>query len=81
MISPRNPTVAELFEIISEDRELLIINKPAGLVCHPTKAGEHSSLIGRARLHLGPGSHPQLVNRLDRETSGVTWRQSQVPSR
>jgi 23S rRNA pseudouridine1911/1915/1917 synthase len=23
-------------------------------------------------LHLGPGSHPQLVNRLDRETSGVT---------
>jgi 23S rRNA pseudouridine1911/1915/1917 synthase len=72
MILPRYPTVAELFEIIYEDRELLVINKPAGLVCHPTKWGELSSLISRARLHLGPGSHPHLVNRLDRETSGVT---------
>jgi 23S rRNA pseudouridine1911/1915/1917 synthase len=64
--------VAELFEIIYEDRELLVINKPAGLVCHPTKTDEFSSLISRARLHLGPGSQPHLVNRLDRETSGVT---------
>jgi len=64
--------VERLFEIIYEDRELLVINKPAGLVCHPTKTDEYSSLISRARLHLGPGSHPQLVNRLDRETSGVT---------
>jgi 23S rRNA pseudouridine1911/1915/1917 synthase len=64
--------VEKLFDIIYEDRELLVINKPAGLVCHPTKTDEYSSLISRARLHLGPGSHPQLVNRLDRETSGVT---------
>jgi 23S rRNA pseudouridine1911/1915/1917 synthase len=41
-------------------------------VCHPTKTDEYSSLISRVRLHLGPDSHPQLVNRLDRETSGVT---------
>jgi 23S rRNA pseudouridine1911/1915/1917 synthase len=64
--------VEKLFDIIYEDNELLVINKPAGLVCHPTKTDEYSSLISRARLHLGPGSHPQLVNRLDRETSGVT---------
>src|SRR5205085_10358755 len=78
---------------------LLVINKPAGLVCHPTKTDEYSSLIGRVRLYLGapasppasyrvfttpagmpalPGDatprhapHPHLVNRLDRETSGV----------
>ena len=43
-----------------------------GLVCHPTKTDECSSLISRARLHLGPDSRPHLVNRLDRETSGVT---------
>jgi 23S rRNA pseudouridine1911/1915/1917 synthase len=55
-----------------EDRELLVINKPAGLVCHPTKKGPYSSLISRVRLYLGEGSHPQLVNRLDRETSGIT---------
>ena len=61
----------DLFEIIHEDDELLVINKPAGLVCHPTKQGEWSSLIGRVRLYLGTGSRPHLVNRLDRETSGV----------
>jgi len=61
-----------LFEIIHEDDELLVINKPAGLVCHPTKTDEYSSLIGRVRLHLGPDVRPQLINRLDRETSGLT---------
>jgi 23S rRNA pseudouridine1911/1915/1917 synthase len=40
------------------------------LVCHPTRDGEHSSLIGRVRLHLGH-AEGRLVNRLDRETSGV----------
>jgi 23S rRNA pseudouridine1911/1915/1917 synthase len=96
--------VKALFEIIYEDGELLAINKPAGLVCHPTKTDEYSSLIGRARLFLGtsashsgpeleasalldsgrpsaldraerglcaPALKPHLVNRLDRETSGV----------
>jgi len=63
--------VNPLFPIIREDDDLLVINKPAGLVCHPTKADALSSLIGRVRLHVGPDVHPQLVNRLDRETSGV----------
>jgi 23S rRNA pseudouridine1911/1915/1917 synthase len=63
--------VEKLFEIIHEDAELLVINKPAGLVCHPTKTDEYSSLIGRVRLHLGPEARPHLVNRLDRETSGI----------
>lgn len=59
------------FEIIHEDADLLVVNKPAGLVCHPTKNGAMSSLIGRARLYLGENAKPHLVNRLDRETSGV----------
>jgi 23S rRNA pseudouridine1911/1915/1917 synthase len=63
--------VEKLFEVIYEDGDFLVINKPAGLVCHPTKTDEYSSLISRVRLHLGPGIRPQLVNRLDRETSGV----------
>ncbi|HXJ72450.1 MAG TPA: RluA family pseudouridine synthase, partial [Candidatus Dormibacteraeota bacterium] len=45
---------------------------PAGLVCHPTKGDALSSLISRVRLYLGEGVRPHLVNRLDRETSGVT---------
>jgi len=71
---PKTPklTPVSLFQIIHEDQDLLVINKPAGLVCHPTKTDEFSSLISRARLHLGPNSRPHLVNRLDRETSGVT---------
>jgi 23S rRNA pseudouridine1911/1915/1917 synthase len=74
--------VEKLFDIIYEDGELLVVNKPAGLVCHPTKTDEYSSLISRARLHLGPGSQPQLVNRLDRETSGVTLlAKDAVPAR
>jgi len=47
-----------------------VINKPAGLVCHPTRDGEMSSLVGRVRLYLGH-AEGRLVNRLDRETSGV----------
>jgi 23S rRNA pseudouridine1911/1915/1917 synthase len=82
-----------MFEIIFEDADLLVINKPANLVCHPTKSGENSSLIGRVRTYLNlspptleperphPGPHPSnarggslrahMINRLDRETSGV----------
>jgi 23S rRNA pseudouridine1911/1915/1917 synthase len=63
--------VNDLFKVIHEDAELLVINKPADLVCHPTKGDEYSSLISRVRLHLGAGAQPHLINRLDRETSGV----------
>ena len=62
----------KLFDILHEDADLLVINKPADLVCHPTKGDVYSSLISRVRLYLGPDSKPHLVNRLDRETSGVT---------
>jgi 23S rRNA pseudouridine1911/1915/1917 synthase len=62
--------LSQLFDILHEDADLLVINKPAGLVCHPTRDGEMSSLVGRVRLHLGT-AEGRLVNRLDRETSGV----------
>jgi 23S rRNA pseudouridine1911/1915/1917 synthase len=79
-----------LFPIIYEDDELLVINKPAGLVCHPTKGDATSSLIGRIRLYLGhalnspngPAVAPQMINRLDRETSGVVMvAKQQEPAR
>lgn len=60
-----------LLNILFEDADLLVVNKPADLVCHPSKTGPLSSLIGRLRLHLGEGATPHLINRLDRETSGV----------
>ena len=60
----------DLFEVIHEDGDLLVINKPADLVCHPTKGDAYSSLISRIRLYLGP-VEAHLINRLDRETSGI----------
>ena len=60
-----------LFAVIHEDENLLVVHKPADLVCHPTKGDEYSSLISRARIYLKTDSEPRLVNRLDRETSGL----------
>ena len=56
--------------IVHEDDRLLVLNKPGDVVCHPSKAGPWSSLVGAAReyAHLA-ASH--LIFRLDRETSGV----------
>lgn len=56
--------------IVHEDERLLVVNKPGDVVCHPSKAGPWSSLVGAAREYTGlPTMH--LVFRLDRETSGV----------
>ncbi len=56
--------------IVYEDERLLVVNKPGDVVCHPSKAGPWSSLVGAAREYTGlPTMH--LVFRLDRETSGV----------
>ena len=56
--------------VIYEDARLLVVNKPGDVVCHPSKAGPWSSLVGAAREYTGlPTMH--LVFRLDRETSGV----------
>jgi 23S rRNA pseudouridine1911/1915/1917 synthase len=56
--------------IVHEDARLLVVNKPGDVVCHPSKAGPWSSLIGATREYTGlPTMH--LVFRLDRETSGV----------
>jgi len=48
-----------LFDIIHEDADLLVVHKPADLVCHPTKGDEYSSLISRARIYLqGAAARP-----------------------
>lgn len=56
--------------IVFEDERLLVVNKPGDVVCHPSKAGPWSSLVGALREYAQlPTVH--LVFRLDRETSGV----------
>ncbi|MBI5687307.1 MAG: RluA family pseudouridine synthase [Verrucomicrobia bacterium] len=59
-----------LVSVVFEDDRLLVVNKPADLVCHPSKNGPLSSLVGRVRTYLGR-DEAFMVNRLDRETSGL----------
>lgn len=56
--------------VIYEDERLFVVNKPGDFVCHPSKDGPWSSLVGAAREYLGVEA-VHLVFRLDRETSGV----------
>jgi 23S rRNA pseudouridine1911/1915/1917 synthase len=63
--------------ILFEDKSLLVLNKPAGLVVHPA-AGHDSGTLVNALLHhcknslsgIGGVARPGIVHRLDKETSG-----------
>jgi 23S rRNA pseudouridine1911/1915/1917 synthase len=56
--------------IVEEDDDVIVLNKPGDIVCHPSKNGPWSSLVGACREHLAlPRVH--MIYRLDRETSGV----------
>ena len=61
-------------EVLFEDESLLAINKPAGVVVHPTHAHRSgtlmNALLGHAR-HWPSGLRPSIVGRLDKLTSGV----------
>jgi len=64
-------------EIVYEDRDLLVVNKPPGLVTHPG-AGHKTGTLLNALLHhcpeleeIGDVSRPGLVHRLDKDTSGL----------
>jgi 23S rRNA pseudouridine1911/1915/1917 synthase len=56
--------------IVREDERLLVLNKPALVVVHPSKNGPWSSVVGAAREYTGL-ERVHLIFRLDRETSGV----------
>ena len=64
-------TPAELASwVVFEDDRLLAVNKPALVLCHPSKHGPWSSLIGACREYTGLETL-HMPSRLDRETSGV----------
>jgi 23S rRNA pseudouridine1911/1915/1917 synthase len=56
--------------ILCETGDLLVVDKPGLVVCHPSKDGPWSSLVGACREYLGL-ERLHMPNRLDRETSGV----------
>jgi 23S rRNA pseudouridine1911/1915/1917 synthase len=68
--SPDAPVALPVLQVLHEDEDVLVVNKPAGVVAQPTPGRVGASLLDLAATHLGfPAG---LVHRLDRETSGVT---------
>ena len=71
---PENITLKILFE----DEQLIVLNKPAGMVVHPA-AGHATGTLVNALLHhcagklsgIGGVARPGIVHRLDKDTSGV----------
>ena len=71
-----NPYPFEL-DIVFEDDELIVINKPSGLVVHPAAGHENDTLVNALIYHnknlsMGFNEHrPGIVHRLDKDTSGL----------
>ena len=65
------------FEIIYEDNDLLVINKPAGLITHPGAGAKTGTLVNALLYHCkslsaaGGEFRPGIVHRLDKDTSGI----------
>ena len=58
-------------DILYEDEDLLLINKPAGIAVHPAARTEETATIAGAAAHYLHSESFHAVNRLDRGTTGV----------
>ncbi|CAO4174569.1 RluA family pseudouridine synthase [Methylorubrum populi] len=64
--------------VVHEDEDLIVIDKPAGLVVHPAAGHEDGTLVNRLIAHCGASlsgiggvRRPGIVHRLDKDTSGL----------
>jgi 23S rRNA pseudouridine1911/1915/1917 synthase len=59
--------------IIFEDEWMLVVNKPPGLVVHPTYKNTSGTLLNSVlwRVRDRPGAQPGILTRLDKDTSGL----------
>ncbi|RKP57255.1 RluA family pseudouridine synthase [Cohnella endophytica] len=65
-------------DVIYEDAELMVVNKPVGMLTHPDQADQKDTLVNRVHAYLyrkgeldSPLFMPATANRLDRNTSGI----------
>jgi 23S rRNA pseudouridine1911/1915/1917 synthase len=80
-ILPPEPTDVAAEEIpldvAYEDRDLIVINKPSGMVVHPAAGNPRGTLVNALLAHcrdlsgIGGELRPGIVHRLDKETSGL----------
>jgi 23S rRNA pseudouridine1911/1915/1917 synthase len=85
VVEVREPEVTKIdaqpesmpLDILFEDDDLLVLNKPAGLVVHPGAGHQQHTLVNALLAHcknlsvIGGEERPGIVHRLDKETSGV----------
>jgi 23S rRNA pseudouridine1911/1915/1917 synthase len=64
-------------DVVYEDKDLIVINKPAGMVVHPAQGHRSGTLVNALLGHckdlsgIGGVERPGIVHRLDKETSGL----------
>ncbi len=64
-------------DIIFEDKDIIVINKPAGIIIHPVPDNDEHTLVNALLAHvdnlsgIGGVKRPGIVHRLDKNTSGV----------
>ncbi len=65
-------------EIVYEDSDLLVVNKPQGMVVHPAPGNEAGTLVNALLHHCGDSlsgvggvKRPGIVHRIDKDTSGL----------
>ncbi len=65
-------------EVVYEDGDLIVVNKPAGMVVHPAPGSETGTLVNALLHHCGDSlsgiggeKRPGIVHRIDKETSGL----------
>ncbi|KIN64008.1 Pseudouridine synthase [Sulfitobacter noctilucicola] len=72
--------VAEVIplDIVFEDADLVVVNKPAGMVVHPAPGSPSGTLVNALMAHCGDNlsgvggmKRPGIVHRIDKETSGL----------
>lgn len=76
---PSTPLVAEAIPltIIYEDKDLVVVDKPAGLTVHPAPGHPNHTLINAILAHcpgladINDSMRPGIVHRLDKDTSGL----------
>jgi 23S rRNA pseudouridine1911/1915/1917 synthase len=65
-------------DIVYEDEHLVVVNKPAGMLVHPTHRDKTGTLLNALAFHINketpsgsPMLRPGLIHRLDKQTSGL----------
>ncbi len=77
--APATPQGQDIpLKVVYEDKDLIVIDKPAGLVVHPAAGNPDGTLVnalighcGAANLAIGGEARPGIVHRLDTDTSGL----------